>query len=74
MKIKQDLDCGIFNGDSKYGKTTIISDGAGYVECHIHDFNKDIYGKKLKIKNIHYIEDDKEKKMKDCLFAKQFTA
>ena len=74
MKIKQDLDCGIFNGDSKYGKTTIISDGEGYVECHIHYFNKDIYGKKLKIKNIHYIEDDKEKKMKDCLFAKQFTA
>ena len=74
MNIKEKLDCGIFNGDSKYGKTTIISNGKGYVECHIHDFNKNIYGKKLNIDNIHYIENDKEKKIKDCMFAKQFTA
>ena len=74
MKIKEKLDCGIFNGDSKYGKTTIISNGKGYVECHIHDFNKNIYGKKLDINNIHYIENDEASKIKDCMFAKQFTS
>lgn len=74
MNIKQKLDCGIFNGDSKYGKTTIISNGKGFVECHIHDFKKNIYGKKLKIDNIRYIDKTKEKNMMNCMFAKQFTS
>ena len=74
MEIKENLDCGIFNGDSNYGKTTIFSNGNGFVECHIHNFNKDIYGKKLKIKNIDHVNHSKLKKKRDCSLAKMFTA
>jgi FAD synthase len=55
---------------SQHGKTTILSNGTNYVECHIHDFNKDIYGKTLKIKNIDYV--DENDKYNDCLWAKQW--
>ena len=68
MKIKKPLECGVFNGMSQYGKTTILSNGTDYVECHIHDFNKDIYGETLNIKNIDYT--DKNDKQKNCLWAK----
>jgi FAD synthase len=70
MKLKKPMECGVFNGMSQHGKTTILSNGTNYVECHIHDFNKDIYGKTLKIKNIDYI--DENDKYKDCLWAKQW--
>ena len=52
MNIETPMECGIFNGKSQYGKTTVISNGGKLVECHIHNFNKNIYGKKLKIDNI----------------------
>tara|TARA_B100000795_G_C22374903_1_gene277493 strand:+ start:155 stop:523 length:369 start_codon:yes stop_codon:yes gene_type:complete len=68
MKIKKPMECGVFNGTSQYGKTTILSNGTNYVECHIHDFKKNIYGETLEIKNIDYI--DKGEPKKDCLWAK----
>ena len=52
ITIDKNLQCGIYNGVSQYGKTTIMSDGSNDVQCHIHDFNENIYGKKLDIKNI----------------------
>ena len=52
MYIEKPLECGIFNGKSQYGKTTVISGGNNFVECHIHNFNKNIYGKNLKVNNI----------------------
>ena len=52
MYIEKPLECGIFNGKSQYGKTTVISGGNNFVECHIHNFNKNIYGKKLRVDNI----------------------
>lgn len=70
MKLKKPMECGVFNGMSQHGKTTILSNGTNYVECHIHDFNKDIYGKTLKIKNIDYVNEND--KYKDCLWAKQW--
>lgn len=67
MNIKKPLECGIFNGKSQYGKTTIISGGGKFVECHIHNFNKNIYGKKLRIDNIKKINFDHDK---NCNLAK----
>ena len=55
---------------SQYGKATILSNGTNYVECHIHDFNKNIYGKTLKITDLNYI--DKDNLKKDCLVAKNW--
>jgi FAD synthase len=52
MNIETPMECGIFNGQSQYGKTTVISGGNNFVECHIHNFNKNIYGKKLRVDNI----------------------
>ena len=56
MNIETPMECGIFNGKSQYGKTTIISGGGKFVECHIHNFNKNIYGKKLKVDNIKEVD------------------
>jgi len=56
MNIETPMECGIFNGKSQYGKTTIISGGGKLVECHIHNFNKNIYGKKLKVDNIKEVD------------------
>ena len=56
MNIETPIDCGIFNGKSQYGKTTVISGGGKFVECHIHNFNKNIYGKKLKVDNIKEVD------------------
>jgi len=68
--IKKPMKCGVFNGMSQYGKTTILSNGTNYVECHIHNFNKNIYGKTLKIKDIDYV--DKKNAEKDCIWAKSW--
>ena len=72
IRIKEKLPCGVFDGKSQYGKTTVMSDGKGYVEAHIHNFNKNIYGKELKIENIDYIKgiDSKERRLQDCKFVK----
>ena len=67
MNIKKPLECGIFNGKSQYGKTTIISGGGKFVECHIHNFNKNIYGKKLRVDNIKKINFNTDK---NCSLAK----
>tara|TARA_B100000424_G_C22940914_1_gene500679 strand:+ start:74 stop:481 length:408 start_codon:yes stop_codon:yes gene_type:complete len=60
LKIKEELPCGAYNGKSQYGKTTIISNGKGHVEAHIHDYNKDIYGETLKVKEIKLMPEFKD--------------
>ncbi len=67
MFIKHPMECGIFNGKSQYGKTTVFSDGGNFVECHIHNFNKNIYGKKLRVDNIKKINFNTDK---NCSLAK----
>ena len=67
MKINTPLECGIFNGQSQYGKTTVISGGGKFVESHIHNFNKNIYGEKLRIDNIEKLNFNNDK---DCILAK----
>ena len=70
ITIDKKLDCGIYNGISQYGKTTIISDGSNKVECHIHDFNKNIYGKNLNIKNIKKLHNRYKNDNDHCNLAK----
>ena len=77
MNIKEDLPCGVFNGESQYGTTTVLSNGKNFVEAHIHNFNKNIYGETLKIKDLGLIQDKnapgKDKpSFQDCVFAKGF--
>jgi hypothetical protein len=78
MKIKEELPCGVFNGESQYGTTTVLSNGKNFVEAHIHNFNKNIYGETLKIKNLGLIQDARTEPGKDkpsfqdCIFAKGF--
>ena len=76
MRIKEELPCGTWNGESKYGRTTVLTDGSGKVEAHIHDFNKDIYGKKLIIDNLRMIKGlgvkKEEQAEKNCLLARVF--
>lgn len=76
MEIKEDLPCGTWNGESKYGTTTVISDGSGKVEAHIHNFNKDIYGEKLNIDKLRIIKTlglkREEQEEKNCLMARVF--
>lgn len=58
--VEKNIKCGIYEGKSQYGKTIIMSDGkANVIECNIMDFNKDIYGKLLKIKNIKPLKNKK---------------
>ena len=67
MFIKHTMECGIVNGKSQYGKTTVFSGGGNFVECHIHNFNKNIYGKKLRVDNIKKINFNTDK---NCSLAK----
>ena len=67
MYIKDPMECGIFNGKSQYGKTTVFSGGDNFVECHIHNFNKNIYGEKLRVDDIKKINFSKDK---NCSLAK----
>ena len=68
--LDKKLDCGIYNGVSQYGKITIMSDGSNDVQCHIHDFNENIYGKKLDIKNIKKLHNQYKSKNDHCNLAK----
>jgi len=70
ISIEEELDCGIYNGVSQYGKTTIMSDGSNDVQCHIHDFNKNIYGEKLNIKNIKKLDNRYKSDNDHCNLAK----
>ena len=76
MRIKESLPCGAWNGESKYGTTTVLTNGSGKVEAHIHDFNKKIYGEKLIIDNLRMIKGigvKREKQAeKNCVMAKLF--
>ena len=67
MFIKHPMECGIFNGKSQYGKTTVFSSGGNFVECHIHNFNKNIYGEKLRVDDIKKINFNTDK---NCSLAK----
>ena len=58
--VEKNIKCGMYEGKSQYGKTIILSDGkTNVIECNIMDFNKDIYGKLLKIKNIKPLKNKK---------------
>lgn len=70
ITIKENLDCGVYNGVSQYGKTTIMSDGSNDIQCHIHDFNKNIYGEKLDIKNIKKLHTRYKSDKDHCNLAK----
>jgi len=70
ITIDKDLECGVYNGISQYGKTTIMSDGSKHVQCHIHDFNKNIYGEKLDIKNIKKLHTRYKSDKDHCNLAK----
>ena len=70
ITIDQELQCGVYNGVSQYGKTTIMSNGSKNVQCHIHDFNKNIYGEKLDIKNIKKLHTRYKSDKDHCNLAK----
>ena len=70
ITIDQELQCGVYNGESQYGKTTIMSNGSKHVQCHIHDFNENIYGKKLDIKNIKKLHTRYKSDKDHCDLAK----
>ena len=66
------LPCGIYNGDCQYGKITVWSKGKNEIEGHIHNFNKNIYGKKLTITNLHPVKHPKISHAHHCKLAKYF--
>jgi hypothetical protein len=59
IKLLKKYDCGVYDGDSKYGKVTIFVKNNNIAECHYKEFNKDINKQKhiyiynvKKLKNI----------------------
>tara|TARA_B100000925_G_C21946923_1_gene447202 strand:- start:28 stop:333 length:306 start_codon:yes stop_codon:yes gene_type:complete len=70
ITIDNNLQCGIYNGISQYGKTTVISDGSNDIQCHIHDFNENIYGKNLNIKSIKKLHNRYKSDNDHCNLAK----
>ena len=47
---------GMYLADSNFGDCICMVFHDDIIECHIKDFNKDIYGKTLKLKNITNIQ------------------
>ena len=84
VSVEKNIKCGMYEGKSPYGETIIMSDGkSNYVECNIMDFNKDIYGELLQIKNVKPLKhkklikkvqsltlEDMNKEHKRCEFVK----
>ena len=66
------LKCGIYNGMCQYGKITVWSKGGSELECHIHNFNKEIYGETLKITDLEHVKHPFASKEKHCKLAKIF--
>lgn len=67
------LPCGVYQGSTNYNKSaTIYSNNSDELECHIHEFNKNIYDKKLTINNIRPIENTGYSKGHLCELAKVF--
>ena len=56
----------------QYGKVTVWSKGGPKLECHIHNFNEDIYGETLKITNLEHIKHPLATHNDQCKLAKIF--
>ena len=50
--IKSDLDKGIYTGKTKYGYCVLAVGRPPSTEIHIFDFDGDLYGKNLKVRDI----------------------
>jgi len=66
------LECGIYNGKCQYGDVTVWSKGKSKIECHIHDFNKDIYGEELIITELQPVNNPIASHAHHCKIAKYF--
>ena len=51
IKNTKNIPFGVYSGKSNYGNVTFYSRD-NWIEAHIHNFNGNLYGKKLKISNI----------------------
>ena len=47
---------GLYGCMSNYGRATMFKHTNGFAEVHIHNFNDDIYGKRLKLRNIRKMD------------------
>lgn len=50
------LPCGIYTAESNFGDCICMVLSPFNIECHIKKFNKNIYGKELKLRNIKKIK------------------
>jgi FAD synthase len=62
----------VYNGKCQYGDVTVWSKGKNEIECHIHNFNKDIYGKRLKITGLNPVKYPFMTDNDHCKLAKRF--
>ena len=53
----KNLSCGMYTANSNYGDCICMVLSPSRIECHIKNFNKNIYGKRLKLNNLHKIKD-----------------
>ena len=58
LDINHDIPCGVYSADSNYGKCVCFIPSKNSLECHIKNFNKDIYGEKMDLKNITENDDN----------------
>tara|TARA_B100000287_G_C20146549_1_gene588382 strand:- start:39 stop:332 length:294 start_codon:yes stop_codon:yes gene_type:complete len=56
--IKSDLEMGIYTGSTKYGPCILAVGTPPSTEIHIFEFDGDLYGKNLKIKNIKRVPEE----------------
>jgi hypothetical protein len=54
IKNTKNIPFGVYSGESNYGNVTFYSRD-NWIEAHIHNFDKNIYGKNLIINNIKKI-------------------
>lgn len=60
-KVKVDYDGQTYDGVANYGlRPTVANDGKQVLEIHILNFDKDIYGKKIKVTFLKKIRDEKK--------------
>ena len=64
ISVKHNYNPGVYSADSNFGKCICFIPSKYSLECHIKDFNKDIYGKELVLNNLKENNDNLSKVIK----------
>ena len=66
LDVNHDIPFVVYSADSNYVKCVCFVPSKNSLECHIKNFNKDIYSEKMELKNITENSDNLSNVSKDC--------